>query len=156
MRRPVSFQPAHPFATPSLSAATPLRAGVIASFASSTRPEAPTPPATPLPAGSFRVGPIQEPAAPPAAAVIIEEEIRISADLPLDPAPSRATTEAQPHGEPTACRAPSHAGTEPVSGIRTWEGPDGGTSGDIGRGPLGATERVRFFAPGSPELSHGL
>ena len=106
-----------------------------------------TPPtATPLPAGTFRVGPIEEPAAPAAAAAIIEEEIRIPADISADPplnlAPSRTTTEAQPHGEPTARRAPSHAATEPVSGIRTWEGPDGGPSGSIGRGPLGATERV--------------
>ena len=113
------------------------------------------PPATPLPAGSFRVGPMEEPAAPAAAAAIIEEEIRISADPPFDTAPSRATTEAPPHGEPTARRAPSHAATEPVSGVRTWEGPDGGTSGDFARGPLGATERVCFFAPRLSEPSMG-
>ena len=119
-------------------------------------PETPTP-ATPLPAGAFRVGPIEEPAAPAEAAAIIEEDIRISADTsavtPLDPAPPRATTEMPPRSEPTAHRAPSHAATEPVSGIRTWEGPDGGTSGGIGRGPLGATERVRFLAIRPSELS---
>ena len=127
-------------------------------------PQRPHPPATPLPAsapplpaGAFRAGPIEEPAAPAEAAAIIEEEIRISADTsavpPLDPAPPRATTEVPPRSEPTARRAPSHAATEPVSGIRTWEGPDGGASGGISRGPLGATGRVRFLAPGSSELS---